>query len=79
MVSEKNRTFIGHRLGGIHGRQALYAFVPILMFRELLPPTECFEPRNDPDQNDFRGEWIRSLGKVAYSSYLFVRSSSFSS
>ena len=45
----ENRTFISHWLGRIHGRQGLYAFVPILMFFEFVPPTEGFEPRDNPE------------------------------
>jgi len=78
-ILEKNCTLIGHWLGRTHRRQALYAFVPILVFLKLVLPTECFEPRNDPDRGAINRGWLRSLRKVTYSSYLLVRSSSFSS
>jgi len=51
----QNRTLVGHWLGRVHRRQALYALVPILMFLELVLPTEFFEPCNNPDQSVISG------------------------
>ena len=45
---EWKSTFIGYWFGRIHGRQALYALIPVLVFLELVLPTECLKPRNNP-------------------------------
>ena len=73
---EKNYTFIGHWLGRIHGREALYAFIPILMFIKLLPPTEYFEPRNDskPERCQLPADTVTKEGDllvVSFGPFLF--------